>query len=625
MTFMYDSVAMGILVLQLFILFFAVRACGHIAKKIGVPPYMGELIAGVIAGPSVLGEIIEPGFVGGLFRLSNELYAIALIAAVIFLFVSGLRTNIDLFFRYSLAGSIIGPVAAVISFVLGNLAGCFLLESNFFSPQCLFLGTISMTASGSLTARILSNNKKMNSPEGVAILTSTVFIDILAVIAFALVSVIIMVGSGWSLDAGAESIILIIAVTGAYIAGLSLSGSRHATVIQERLQRIYELLVPALFALIGMMVNVRDMFASSSFGFGILFSLVIVFAKIVGGGGPALLLGFNFRGSLRVGAGIIPHGELALLIAAAAVIQGIFSQQFFSAVILMTIVTAVIAAVLQNFSLKRAGLGTRRPIKGDDSVPAVWKFLSPEIKSHVLNVFLEELRAGDFYVHIIDIQNGFFQARKSDIALSVMVEAKSFTVETDRTDMPFVKTAVFEATNSLHKSIQDLVEASDLGAANNGMPLSGSGDDVFSLITPDCISVALKGNSKKEIIAELVDLLASRRKLLDRDLVLHDILEREKTMSTGMQHSIALPHAKTDGVNALAIAIGIKKEGIDFESIDGSKTKLVILMVSSKKTSGPHVQFLASISALLKNDELREAVINAQTPEEVSRLLRTRD
>jgi fructose-specific phosphotransferase system IIA component len=610
-----ESVVVILLVIQLFILFFVVRGCGRIVKKIGIPPFLGELLAGIIAGPSVLGGIVLPGFPEGIFRLGNELYAIALIAVIIFLFVSGLRTNIGLFFRYSLAGSIIGPTSEVVSFLLGNLAGCFFLGANFFSPQCLFLGIISMAASGSISARIFSNNKKMNSPEGIAVLTSTVLIDILAIIAFAVDSVIIIIGLDWSLNAAAANIILIITVTGAYVAGLFLSRSTHAAIIQERLQGAYEFFTPALFAFIGMMVNVQQIFTPPVFILGMILSLAIVFAKIVGSGGPALLLGFNVRGSLRIGAGMIPIGELALIVAGIGLVLGIFNQQLFAAVILTTFITTALAAILQNLFLKLSGSGTRRPVKGDDSVLAAWKFLSPEITNHVLNMFLEVLRSYGFYIQIIGVQNSFFQARNNDIALSIIVEANSITVETARTDMPFVKTVVLEVINNLHISIKDF---NNEAPGNEGK----TSDDVFSLITPDCISVALRGNTKKEIIAELVDILAIRRKLLDRDLVLHDILEREKTMSTGMQYGIALPHAKTDGVNALAIAIGIKKEGVDFESIDGNKTKLVILMVSSKKTSGPHVQFLASISALLKNTELREAVINAETPEEVTALLR---
>jgi mannitol/fructose-specific phosphotransferase system IIA component (Ntr-type) len=120
-----------------------------------------------------------------------------------------------------------------------------------------------------------------------------------------------------------------------------------------------------------------------------------------------------------------------------------------------------------------------------------------------------------------------------------------------------------------------------------------------------------------------VDLLAARGKLLNRDEALKDVLQREAAMSTGMQHGIALPHAKTGGVSDLAVAVGIKREGIDFESADGEKSRLFILVVSPRKVSGPHIQFLAAIGAVLKNDEVREGVIRASTGEQAVALLRS--
>jgi mannitol/fructose-specific phosphotransferase system IIA component (Ntr-type) len=291
----------------------------------------------------------------------------------------------------------------------------------------------------------------------------------------------------------------------------------------------------------------------------------------------------------------------------------------------MIIITSIIAVPLQNFSLKLlSGPGTKRPAKGDDPVLAVWEFSSPKLAGLVSNMLLKGLKSHNYYIQMTD-QNGFFQARKNDIALSIMEEKKSLSVQTANTDMPFVKSFVFDILNSLHEPVQKFREITDSHFTNVRMSDNEdkTSDDIFSLITPDCVSVSLRGSTKEGGITELVDVLANRHKLINRDLVLHDILEREKTMSTGMQRGIAIPHAKTEGVDALAVAVGIKKEGIDFESIDGSKARLIIMMVSPKKTSGPHVKFLADISAVLKNDELRETVINASTSEEVCRLLGT--
>jgi mannitol/fructose-specific phosphotransferase system IIA component (Ntr-type) len=135
----------------------------------------------------------------------------------------------------------------------------------------------------------------------------------------------------------------------------------------------------------------------------------------------------------------------------------------------------------------------------------------------------------------------------------------------------------------------------------------------------------LKATTKEGIITELVEILAARHRLLDRDTVLNDVLEREKVMSTGMERGIALPHAKSDGVDDMAVAVGIKREGLDFESIDGRKSRLFILVVSPKKATVPHVQFLAAIGAVLADDATREAVINAGSPETAAELLQAMD
>ena len=120
----------------------------------------------------------------------------------------------------------------------------------------------------------------------------------------------------------------------------------------------------------------------------------------------------------------------------------------------------------------------------------------------------------------------------------------------------------------------------------------------------------------------MVDILVTEGRVLQRDLVLRNVFEREKAMGTGMENGIALPHAKTDGVDDLEIAIGIKKEGIDFGAMDGKKSRLFILIISPQKDSGPHIQFLACISSILIDPQTREALINIDTPEKAVELLR---
>jgi Kef-type K+ transport system membrane component KefB/mannitol/fructose-specific phosphotransferase system IIA component (Ntr-type) len=694
---------MSELVLQIGIILFAVRVCGRLARKLGIPPVLGELLAGVIIGPYALGGIGFPGLPRGFFPLgtgdalgsaslavSPELYGFATVASIILLFSSGLETDLGLFLRYSVAGGLIGLGGAVLSFVLGALTGAALLHTGFTDVRCLFLGVLSTATSVGITARILSDQKRMDSPEGVTILAAAVFDDVLGIIMLAVILGIVTLVTGGQGSSGvsgapgaptvsgilgiagkafgiwlgftalglvfskriaaflklfkhsydfsilALGIALLLAgifekqglamIIGAYIAGLSLSRTDIAAVVQGRLQGLYDFFVPLFFAVMGMMVNLREIISLPVLIFGAIYTAAGILAKIAGCGGPALLLGFNLRGGLRIGMGMVPRGEVALIIAGIGLASGILDNQLFGVIILMTFISTLAAPPLLSAVLRLPGPGTRKPVKGDDSATAVWDFSSGEIADLVLDSLLKDLRNEGFYVQIIDAGEGLSQARKDDTVLSITETESRIAIETDKTDIPFVKTAVYEVILRLNDAIRRLKDAADPGKMKQELAdmEGGARNDALSLIRQDSISLDLKGETKEAVITELVDILAVRGRLLDRDEVLRDVFRREKTMSTGMQHGIALPHGKTEGIADIAVAVGIKKKGIDFDSMDGEVSRLFILVVSPKKTSGPHVQFLAAVGAVLKDDEIRERVINAASVEEAVELLQKR-
>ena len=677
-----DSVAL--LAFQLGIILFAVRGFGGLADKMGIPSVLGELIAGIIIGPFALGGIALPGFPEGVFPIangqlavSNELYAIASIASIFLLFVSGLQTDIGLFLRYSVAGGVIGLGGVVFSFLFGDLLGVFLLGLPFMSPQCLFLGILCTATSVGITARILSENKKMDSPEGVTILAAAVFDDVLGIIALAIVLGITTVmtagGAGPAINgivkiavkefgiwlgftalglifsrkiAGflkgfrhtydfsilALGIALLLSgilekqglamIIGAYIAGLSLSKTDIAPVIEEHIHGIYEFFIPIFFVVMGMMVNVREIMAPSVLFFGVIYTIVAILAKIIGCGGPALLLGFNAYGSLRIGVGMIPRGEVALIVAGIGLASGILDHRLFAVVILMTLVTTLVAAPLLSSALKLKKPGTRKIVRGDDSFSASWDFTSKEIANLVAHTFLMNLKAEGFYVQRMNIDEGISQARKDDTVVSITEDANILTISTARIDLLFVKTAISKVVLDLYESIQELKNSFEPVTLKKDL-LSIEGrlsTNLLSLITADCVTTNLRGETKEEILTEMVNILFNRGRLNYRDLVLKDVFEREKIMSSGMQHGIAIPHVKTDGVNEIAIAIGIKKEGMNFESIDEEKSKIFILIISPKKTSSPYIQLMVAISTVLQDENIREKMINAASPEEVVRL-----
>ena len=137
------------------------------------------------------------------------------------------------------------------------------------------------------------------------------------------------------------------------------------------------------------------------------------------------------------------------------------------------------------------------------------------------------------------------------------------------------------------------------------------------LLSEDTIIFNLKGETKEEIIREMVDLLVERGRIKDRDEALRAVLEREQKMSTGMQHGIAIPHGKTDSVDKLVTAMALKKEGVDFGSMDGKPSTIFIMTISSISRTGPHIQFLSEISQVLNDPDKRERILQSNSAAEV--------
>ena len=140
---------------------------------------------------------------------------------------------------------------------------------------------------------------------------------------------------------------------------------------------------------------------------------------------------------------------------------------------------------------------------------------------------------------------------------------------------------------------------------------------LIELLVKEQIEPNLKGENKFQIIEELIDRLNSNQQVKNRDLALEDVLAREGYLSTGLENGLAIPHAKTDGVDKLVISFGIKRDGVDFESLDGKPASLIFLVLSPRDTSGPHIQALATISRNLKDKTIREMILKKNTADEI--------
>ncbi len=137
------------------------------------------------------------------------------------------------------------------------------------------------------------------------------------------------------------------------------------------------------------------------------------------------------------------------------------------------------------------------------------------------------------------------------------------------------------------------------------------------------IKTRLEAGNKYEAIEELLDLLIEAQDIPGdlRDHVMEVVLEREKSMSTGMDHGVALPHASSEKIDDIVGALGVAPDGIPFETLDGQPARLVILLLMPRRNYQGHVRTLAGIAHLLANPGFREAVINATEPKTILRLV----
>jgi len=140
---------------------------------------------------------------------------------------------------------------------------------------------------------------------------------------------------------------------------------------------------------------------------------------------------------------------------------------------------------------------------------------------------------------------------------------------------------------------------------------------LLDILSEESTIVDLQGETKEDIIRELVDVVPMGHVVTDKEKVLMAVLEREKIMSTGIGDGIAIPHGKSDAVSQLAAALGTQRRGVDFEALDGEPAFVFFLLVSPAKVSGPHIKALARISRLLKNDDFKKKLSAATTPAEV--------
>lgn len=145
---------------------------------------------------------------------------------------------------------------------------------------------------------------------------------------------------------------------------------------------------------------------------------------------------------------------------------------------------------------------------------------------------------------------------------------------------------------------------------------------IADLLNPAAIAADLEATDKEAVLVELTEtMVAASGGELNRDDVLQVLQERERLGSTGIGEGVAIPHGKLGQIKELMIAFGRKREGIDFDSMDGKPAHLFFLLVAPEESVGVHLKTLARISKLLKNPEVRERLLSVQGQEALYRTI----
>ena len=398
---------------QLAIILAAAKIGGEIAERfLKIPSVLGELAVGILIGPFALGSIdiwnygpmfpVEHSSGSHSIPVSQSMWSIAQVGSVILLFGAGLETDLRQFLRYAKPALVVAIGGVILPFALGSsITVLFGFADGFSDPKALFMGTILTATSIGISVRILGDMRVLDTPEGITTLAAAVVDDILGILILTVVIGIHLTGgfsastvgivalktvgfwlvltglglflskhiskffdrfrvSGAALAlslalaflaaALAESFGLAM-IIGAFSIGLALSGTPLAHRLDDPLRGVYNALVPVFFVVMGMMVDVTQL--GDVWVFGLVVSALAAVGKIAGSGLPSLMFRFSRAESWRIGVGMMPRGEVALIMGGVAFGQGLIGQDLFSVCIIMTIITTLLAPLILVRSFKK--------------------------------------------------------------------------------------------------------------------------------------------------------------------------------------------------------------------------------------------------------------------------------
>ncbi len=357
------------IIYYLAVILFATKALGMALRKIGLPQVVGMVIAGLLIGPAIFSQL-PIGFNGLINPTPIEmdvLKTFSQVGVILILFSSGLETDLKDLKTSGFASGMIALSGVIVPLILGTLGAALFMggiQETFANTDkllnALFVGCILTATSVGITVETLREIGKLNSKLGTTILSAAIIDDVIGIIVLSLVTSLngdgnpiftLLKAAGFfafSIGLGvilrlvfkhisdkyphkrrtgifalsmcfvyafcAEEFFGIAAITGAYMAGVMLSGLSDTNFVDRKvLVSGYMIFSPIFFAFIGISADFSN-FKLSDVWFGLAFVTIGILAKIIGCGLIARLVKFNLKDSVAIGCGMIARGEVALAV-----------------------------------------------------------------------------------------------------------------------------------------------------------------------------------------------------------------------------------------------------------------------------------------------------------------------
>ena len=392
---------------DLAIIILSAECLGLLARKCKAPQVVGEIIAGLLIGPAVLGIVNQSDFISGM----------AEVGVMLLMFSAGLGTDLK-----ELKNTGLLALAVACAGVFVPLAGGFVLYSLFFyggfAPvgsaefyRALFIGTIMTATSVSITVQALRELGHLKTKVGTLILSAAIIDDVIGIIVLTFVISLSQSAGGNSASAAglgtviikvllfmvftvvvglltyklfkildkryphrrripifglffamlmafcAENFFGIADITGAYAAGIILCNIKDSKYVAEKMDiSSYMIFGPIFFVNIGLKTEFDGM-DGELLAFSLLFVIVALVTKIIGCGLAAKNAGYNMRDSLKVGVGMMTRGEVALIVSSKGLSAGLMDQRYFTSVILLIIVSSVVTPIILKILYGRDNTG----------------------------------------------------------------------------------------------------------------------------------------------------------------------------------------------------------------------------------------------------------------------------